>query len=147
MDAAAAAHYKEGYAVAPITLKTQGKRSLQRTFLSCPTPSSAKLSPKRQATRGYSPPHAENRRAGRRAEPASGAVEAKAEAWLPFGGDASEAQDGVPGRARRRNGTLVALGRRRRPVRLRRARAAAAGPPRRRRRATLTCGYGAGAGV
>ena len=62
MDAAAADLYKEGYAVAPITLKTRhAALAAARRFFELPDAVKRKaIAPKRQATRGYSPPNAEN---------------------------------------------------------------------------------------
>ena len=98
MDAAAADLYKEGYAVAPITLKTrQAALAAARTFFALPDAVKRKaIAPKRQATRGYSPPNAENYAAlGGVANQSNDAVEKlRLGAWLPFGGDAAgPAQD------------------------------------------------------
>ena len=57
MDAAAAALYKEGYAVAPITLKTRhAALAAARRFFELPDAVKRKaIAPKRQATHAYSP--------------------------------------------------------------------------------------------
>ena len=116
MDAAAAALYKEGYAVAPITLKTrQAALAAARTFFELPDAVKRKaIAPKRQATRGYSPPHAENYAAlgGVANQPNDAVEKLRLGAWLPFGGDASEAQDGVawPREAKEVRDALVAFG-------------------------------------
>ena len=99
MDAAAAALYKEGYAVAPITLKTRhAALAAARTFFELPDAFKRKaIAPKRQATRGYSPPNAENYAAlgGVANQPNDAVEKLRLGAWLPFGGEASEAQAGV----------------------------------------------------
>ena len=116
MDAAAADLYKEGYAVAPITLKTrQAALAAARTFFELPDSVKRKaIAPKRQATRGYSPPHAENYAAlgGVANQPNDAVEKLRLGAWLPFGGDASDAQDGVawPREAKEVRDALVAFG-------------------------------------
>ena len=116
MDAAAADLYKQGYAVAPITLKTrQAALAAARTFFELPDAVKRKaIAPKRQATRGYSPPHAENYAAlgGVANQPNDAVEKLRLGAWLPFGGDASEAQDGVawPREAKEVRDALVAFG-------------------------------------
>ena len=96
MDAAATDLYKRGYAVAPITLQTrQAALAAARRFFELPDAVKRKaIAPKRQATRGYSPPNAENYAAlGGVADQPNDAVEVELGRG-PFG-DASEAQDGV----------------------------------------------------
>ena len=116
MDAAAAALYKEGYAVAPVTLKTRhAALAAARTFFELPDAVKRKaIAPKRQATRGYSPPNAENYAAlgGVANQPNDAVEKLRLGAWLPFGGDASEAQDGVawPREAKELRDALVAFG-------------------------------------
>ena len=116
MDAAAADLYKQGYAVAPITLKTrQAALAAARTFFELPDAVKRKaIAPKRQATRGYSPPHAENYAAlgGVANQPNDAVEKLRLGAWLPFGGDASEARDGVawPREAKEVRDALVAFG-------------------------------------
>ena len=116
MDAAAADLYKRGYAVAPITLQTrQAALAAARTFFELPDAVKRKaIAPKRQATRGYSPPHAENYAAlgGVANQPNDAVEKLRLGAWLPFGGDASEAQDGVawPREAKELRDALVAFG-------------------------------------
>ena len=116
MDAAAAALYKEGYAVASITLKTrQAALAAARRFFELPDSIKRKaIAPKRQATRGYSPPNAENYAAlgGVANQPNDAVEKLRLGAWLPFGGDASEAQDGVswPREAKELRDALVAFG-------------------------------------
>jgi isopenicillin N synthase-like dioxygenase len=116
MDAAAADLYDQGYAVAPITLKTrQAALAAARKFFELPDAVKRKaIAPKRQATRGYSPPHAENYAAlgGVANQPNDAVEKLRLGAWLPFGGDASEAQDGVawPREAKGLRDALVAFG-------------------------------------
>ncbi len=116
MDAAAAALYDQGYAVAPITLKTrQAALAAARRFFELPDAVKRKaIAPKRQATRGYSPPNAENYAAlgGVANQPNDAVEKLRVGAWLPFGGDASEAQDGVawPREAKELRDALVAFG-------------------------------------
>ena len=116
MDAAAADLYKRGYAVAPITLKTrQAALAAARRFFELPEKIKRKaIAPKRQATRGYSPPNAENYAAlgGVPNQPNDAVEKLRLGAWLPFGGDASEAQDGVawPREAKEVRDALVAFG-------------------------------------
>ena len=116
MDAAAADLYDQGYAVAPITLKTrQAALAAARKFFELPDAVKRKaIAPKRQATRGYSPPHAENYAAlgGVANQPNDAVEKLRLGAWLPFGGDASEAQDGVawPREAKEVRDALVAFG-------------------------------------
>ena len=116
MDAAAAALYDQGYAVAPITLKTRhAALAAARRFFELPDAVKRKaIAPKRQATRGYSPPNAENYAAlgGVANQPNDAVEKLRLGAWLPFGGDASEAQDGVawPREAKELRDALAAFG-------------------------------------
>ena len=116
MDAAAAALYAQGYAVAPITLKTrQAALAAARRLFELPDAVKRKaIAPKRQATRGYSPPHAENYAAlgGVANQPNDAVEKLRLGAWLPFAGDAREAQDGVswPREAKELRDALVAFG-------------------------------------
>jgi isopenicillin N synthase-like dioxygenase len=116
MDAAATDLYKRGYAVAPITLQTrQAALAAARRFFELPDAVKRKaIAPKRQATRGYSPPNAENYAAlgGVPNQPNDAVEKLRLGAWLPFGGDASEAQDGVawPREAKEVRDALVAFG-------------------------------------
>ena len=116
MDAAATDLYKRGYAVAPITLQTrQAALAAARRFFELPDAVKRKaIAPKRQATRGYSPPNAENYAAlgGVANQPNDAVEKLRLGAWLPFGGDASEAQDGVawPREAKEVRDALVAFG-------------------------------------